>query len=1106
MSLFTDGLNLSDEEARRLENDVRAKVTYKEQLTSEYYANIRRLWFRRFFFEGDGLRTFTPYLYEVMGEESKPENEREKSKWVLDKFQAEARKEGLPTNVYFNTFAWMVACSQRPDGRGFVGDSSRMVANFRRCWINDNFDPDNYTDTYFKELLLRDSSYEAFSSLIEEAKTPDAANTDRYDAAAKLRRAFNNSSGTITCDPVWKLCCNGNESAKIILALENWLWPNDLNADRKVTIGSKTKPVNRAGVFFTIDEIVNGSPSNSSAKFSVLAQCGGQRGSISCDKTPNSILAELASGSRALIFEDDGDSSIRWYPLVDLETHSVASRYVWVCINDSESQSLFPPDGYQIRKPLAGGRGFAYRIELADIDETEREYKTQEGVILFKYKRERGRYTVARHGFTDDVRIENDRWRVFVGDKCSFTSARGKAEWRRMPDSQHDGITIQDAICTIRPRNPEVLEEYEIRFLRSKETILHIPESVISNIRNAIYRGKGWSFEPENTGAKSVIRRAVDGGISGTLRYDFRGEQRQLTIFVKVPLTKPTFWLERGALGYEDMEPYDCLLHGRTFNSWGDIDNYWLCSKADASSSDGVLRLEARLQDGSTREILLDTNEGVSGYGRKDINGLLEDITRNFAEGNDEIHCGEELLFRIKCVPDRLQLFRNQQGIWRIFAPSNCRDDALVLFSERILCDPCDAIVCPQSDFPNPDGDNSLPMFCENWTGKPVYATVIQQLPGHPWLPELACHAGEIVCVRDGDALADDDLSNASFALSHLATGTMFMRCFAATREALRRQEVTRNLAQVPVLGNVWTTFAGRNDTDIGDILVFLLENGFNFLAVPRWMDSAFERALQNGCPDWTGRSPYQWNRDGRLRWLPRTVNVARFFLDNGDARNENYERGDGWLPIAIFEHLYRYQNKQRFSQNKQRFSWERCGLREVTCVHANFTKPIQVVNSRFEQVSFMVDLWRNGRLTDQVKVARSLFGLNSTDFNENLFQVNDKEFLVQLLQKTRSKYDIPGACLLVQRAFLDDEANSVETLDLDCSVIGMTAAVSRLAAHGYLELPPDENERICGLVKRALDDKVRNRGADSGDETGGWYWRWLMRDAVAIDWAIRLR
>lgn len=73
--------------------------------------------------------------------------------------------------------------------------------------------------------------------------------------------------------------------------------------------------------------------------------------------------------------------------------------------------------------------------------------------------------------------------------------------------------------------------------------------------------------------------------------------------------------------------------------------------------------------------------------------------------------------------------------------------------------------------------------------------------------------------------------------------------------------------------------------------------------------------------------------------------------------------------------------------------------------------------------------------------------------------------------------------------------ADGMNKLDFEYAIIAMLAIVCRCLAIGIATLTLVEASSVCSLLKKAFDAKC------NGDD---WYWRWLMRDIVAVDWAIR--
>ena len=1066
-SLFSEGLNLSDDEANRLEREVcTANVVSEAQWTQEYYDKVLRLWFRQFFHNGNGLRQFTPFLPEVLGEEKIAEP---RSKLFLEKFGQEAQKRNLAPNVYFNSLAWMIACEDRPDGGGIRGNTSKMVSNFRRCWKYNDFEPDNYQDEYFKVLLSDDASYKEVERLISEAQAENASQSGT-PAVRMLREAFEKNKQSIDCDVAWKLYCNGNEPAKIILSFENWLWPSGMEGDRKTTITiSKngraiTKPLDHP--YFTLDEL---RPIGGTENFEVVVHCGdkherlpkGKREALSWIDKISTTLDE----NRVLVFEDDGDDSIKWFPLVDIDNPHVYSRFAWVCLRDKEDAKRLP--SYEDGKRLTDNRGivfgyvFKIKLDLADTDAELRQFKTNDGKVLFTYNRKRERYSIERQGFTDDIRVENDRWRVFAGEECSFRSKRGEAEWCEMAKRGvlQKGVAIEGSTCIIRPPDVDAFSEYKIIYSRSRETILHIPKTVLASIREGRHFGEGWSFEADDEGEPlAAIHRAEEEGVKGVLKYMVDGEEKSTTIFVKIPLSQPVFWLESGVCNYESMHPQDVLLDGRTFESWGALDNLWLCSKAPSDNAEDFLQLEARLHDGTRREIDLNVNEGVGRYGRTDITGLLKEIPKVYADGHDSIFFEKRLLFNIKCMPDRLQLFLNERNSWNVLVPNNHRNDSLVLFSERILCNTRDAIVVKQNSL-KVGAKELTGFFNDDWGDKPVYAALIsdgQQVSEHPWLAEIDSLAVDIQCVRSGVALGGSDLLQAAFAISFLPDKQKLNRCFTATLEAIKRSDFRQQLGKEVDLKRVWSTYAGLPGANIGDILEFLLVNNFNFLAEKCGNRTWLDMSLVPRSPRYTLDYGYQlvWKGGKHLR-------------------SEMID----WLPAGLFT----YQCQLR---GNNVYAWEDFRICEAA-VHAHkFYSRWPVVFSS------------NGCDTPEGKKdAKHLFGLGSKDLQVDCYQIEDKNSLVSILQCQRIKLPKYPLTLLELVFFGDLYPCYIEEdpLDLEHAVLGMLAVVCRGIAHGHIALEAEERRNVCELVQRAFVKKIE------GDEQ---YWRWLMRDIVAVEWA----
>ena len=373
----------------------------------------------------------------------------------------------------------------------------------------------------------------------------------------------------------------------------------------------------------------------------------------------------------------------------------------------------------------------------------------------------------------------------------------------------------------------------------------------------------------------------------------------------------------------------------------------------------------------------------------------------------------------------------------------------------------------------------------ESWRDVPVYAAIVDaNLDDNPTLFTLERHIRFCTCVRDAATanipeLAERDYQMANFFLEKL--GDVWLAdCFHVTRGRIRQKKVSE---QIQGSGGgfdaIWRRFAGENGTGISirDVLGYMLDHGFNFLAAKSaegggtWLDGAYGAVA---------------GKIRRRKGLPR---YDERIIDNAESDNNNFQKGDGWLSAAAF-HAFRLKNSGP--------GWEQCGIREATRAYAAFW------NDRNGRC--LGGCLRNGgELRDDLRNRLlRLFGKDACDLANLVYADEDMKFVKGLTLRLASA-DIGSTAKRRTSRLIgalglngpsgNGAADEMDKLDFEYAIIAMLAIVCRCLAIGIATLAPEESFMVCRLVKKAFDAKC------NGDD---WYWRWLMRDIVAVDWTIR--
>ena len=795
----------------------------------------------------------------------------------------------------------------------------------------------------------------------------------------------------------------------------------------------------------------------------------------------NRLMA--GNGTKPLVFEDEGDSSVKWHPLAascDLSRiNDIQTKYAWIVLPNPAPESKNLPELPGLIHPLtvSDGIGCAYKIELPlKPGDTGRIPYCFKGETLFYYQFGAKR-TITRDGFSSEVRIEKGEWRVFTGSNCLLRREDGEDDYANEEWSAtlaQPGLTVDGRTCKIRPDNPDTFSDYTVvNSGKSKERILYFPSSVLREIQEGRMEGDGWKFVPNDNGLSPLrreIARAQAGEVCGRLQYgaDVHGDNaRELPVTISLPLTKHVFWFERDYFSFDDdeMEESDVKL-GKTFESYDslgtwyddlgklhkDSGKWYICSKAREEAIIEVWRTT-----NGTRVKLKEIS--LPDVGQTLIASLVRDVPEWDSDSTDAYRHGDTLLFSVKCRKLAPQLFRctgDGKKWYGLFPRGNY---SLVLFTENLLVDDRDGKEIKV--IPSPVSTGKVPLsdfFDAGWGDIPVYATIVtdRQPEGHGhWLDTLADHLADFTCVNEAE-FESKLIFKAKLELEKRGMQPQNENAvFYPTWKQIRSSQWNKY-----DLWAFWGQYMSEG-AEVKECLKFLLDEGYNFLAEEEdkriWLDWALVRAVKPSPDSYISNSGNGW------KWTGDAGRVVRQMKD------------DEWLPAA----LYGYMRFSDHCKDKIDFGREApgnikrtdCGLFEV---------------SRLDQCS------GNSKM---------LFGLEECDLPSCNIEQADCEVLLEMANRfseTRTSRGLPwlSDAIGVLKSALDDDGDNFDESAKSHAMLALVAIFCRLTA--IKDYPLNSNGKV--LLHKRVDMAFTEKYYQRNEK----WWQWLMRDIVVADVAIR--
>ena len=1151
---FAEMLKASEADINECKNTVRGNMLRvgMGQISDEVDRAIRILWMHEFFHHGSGYDSFKPHLKSLLvdlDDRNGGACYEQYLRFIRERYCQNHYRYG----DWFYKHCWMISGET-------AGQTSRMprallqfCEDFYEDRDNRGYEEEDYEDyPYFRNMYADIDARKNFLDML--------ARRDEYPA---LKDAIDRFQTKARAECGWYLEKNGDHLELILGVKRIRLALGDNSSSVTVTISaehSKNETVTVTAarghdcIRIAVDELIRFR--GKGALTVKINEC-----QVETVKKFDELLARFSDGSRTPIcFKCPVNPGAYWFKLRSPDDEAPYNKpEIWIASRECPTWSR------SWKLNVAGSDFYCYRQHLELTDEIQN-FEVG-GQTLFSYRNSAN--SVSFGGCLSDLGYDAQKWQIFSGNEAVLT-ARDECAWK---DERNllDEYRIEGNILRIVPGDRERVQAFEAfrtesgGVPRRKFQLLYIPERLVEKCRNgeAWSDGHGCVYEPEQVRHPEIMAHIQRG------RYgDLTIESMTIKLFFEIPCDDAFFWLKEDCRDIEDTSEGECRLHDEyVFSSYGNMNDWSLCYVENEKLPGDGLPFSVVMHDGTRRELGKVPSFPQIGCRAIELKELTKRINPTVADGVDEIWFGDSRLFAVNSRPDSPQLFEDGGG-WKVYMPEERRASyALILLSERVLGSFSD------EDFAY--------VPCRDLRDEMAPIEIPERLNAHP-------HAVYAALIRDEKQVSLLSLarrfSKFDWRKIRESTESDCRNLFSDTHEALlqavlEEYRIGGVFAQAQEfvcypkdtspesIRELWRQFAGRPESPwtIPSILKMMLENGYNFLAESgddrreikdgfhsTWLSTAFEEAMVN-CNNTPTRQMTNFrtfsklqqprSHNGRISYDYRERNVVRkeeflkIFIENRDADSKNFVRGEGWLPVALFQYLLenkRFGGKIGEIGTNSKLKLEECGLREITTInrfpeiwnfrlydnmYAAYTHPKQGdFDPKVDDPGVFV--WmpsQNEFLDGQARQFNTKLDYrNDAEEEDQLFDAKTFEAsgkllddLLEILAEERPR-PVARHLTICFKWILDNIRRLVDEgkQDLNHAVMGVTAIACRLAAQvGCREiLTETERELLLGNVRTAFLRKFDNQKEQRDDEEFvpcGDCWRFLMYYIPPVDLVI---